>query len=59
MFFTPTVTANGSKRINRTDNIQRYWYPEISVDVITMVGVTVKEALSDIRINARIAVIHL
>ena len=42
-----------------TGNIQRAWYPEILVDVITTVGVLVEEALSDIGMNTRRAVIRL
>ena len=42
-----------------TDNIQRAWYPNRSVAVVTYVGVPVEEALSEIVMNTRRAVICL
>ena len=35
------------------------WEPEISVDVVTLVGVPVEETLVDIGMNTRNVVIHL
>ena len=43
----------------RTGNIQGVWYPDISVAVVTVVGVSTEEALADIGMNSRRAVIHL
>ena len=39
--------------------IQGAWHPEISVSVITTVGVPVEEALNDIGMKARNVVIHM
>ena len=42
-----------------TGNTREAWYPDILVELITAVCVPVEEALSDIGMNARRAVIHL
>ena len=47
-----------SKQV-RTGNIKGTWDTDRSVEVVTAVGVPVEEALSDIGMNARRAVIHL
>ena len=43
----------------RTGNVQGEWDPDRSVSVLITVGVPVVEALSDIGMNSRRAVIHL
>ena len=53
----PPVKCIGHQVI--TGNIQGSWYPEISVAVITTVGVPVEEALADIVMNSINVVIHL
>ena len=42
-----------------TGSIQGSWDPEISVAVITTVGITVEEALDDIGMKTRNLVIHI
>ena len=55
----PVRFISGFKRQGRTGSIQGYWYPEISVAVITTVGITVEEALADIGMKTRNLVIHM
>ena len=49
----------GPSKQGRTGNIQGALDPDISVAKIMTVGVPVEEALSDIVMNARRAMIHL
>ena len=46
-------------KLGRTVNIKGERYPDISVTVVTAIGVPVEEALSDIGMNYRRSVIHL
>ena len=55
----PVRFIGGPTNQLRTGNIQGDWDPDISVSVVTSVGVTVEEVLSDIGMNSRIALIHL
>ena len=51
--------TGGPTNKRRTGNIWGDWGPDRSVAVVTAVGVPVEELLSDIVMNARIAVINL
>ena len=51
--------AGGTIKQEITGNMKGSWDPDRSVVVLTPVGVPVEEALSDIRMNARIEVINL
>ena len=56
---TPVSFICGLTRQERTGIIQVYWDPEISVSVITTVGVPVEEDLADIGMKSRNVVIHM
>ena len=49
----------GPKRKGKTGRIQGYWDPEISLAVITTVGIPVEEALADIGTKTINVVIHM
>ena len=55
----PVSFIDGPSKHGRTRNIQEGCDPDISVAVVTVVVVPVWESLSEIGINARIAVIRL
>ena len=52
--FISGPTKNGIR-----GNINGAWYPDISVAVVTALGVLVEEVLSDIGMNSSRSVIHL
>ena len=54
----PVSFIGGPSKKGITCNMQGVWDPDISVAVLIAVGVLVEEALLDIVINARRAVIH-
>ena len=56
---SPLNFAGGTIKQEITGNMKGSWDPDRSVVVLTPVGVPVEEALSDIRMNARIEVINL
>ena len=57
---TPPVRfIGGPINQGKTGNINEYWEPEISVYVITTVGVPVKEYLADFGMNYRKEMIHM
>ena len=55
----PVRFIGGPSKQGITVNIQGVWEPDISVVVVTSVGVPVEEVLSDIGMNSKRAVIHL
>ena len=55
----PVMFICGISKQVRTGNIQGAWDPDRSVAVVTSVGVPVEEALSDIIMNSKRAVIRL
>ena len=55
----PLRVIDGNLNQGRTENIQGAWDPYRLVTVVPAVDVQRKEALSDIGMNSRRAVIHL
>ena len=55
----PVRFIGGPTRQEKIGITQVSWDPEISVDVITRVGIPVEEALDDIVIKTRNVVIHM
>ena len=55
----PVRFIAGPRSQGITGIIQGYWDPEISVAIITTVGIPVKEALADIVMKTRNVVIHM
>ena len=54
----PFKSASGTTKQGRIGNIKRDWDTYRSLAVVTAVGILVEEALSDIGMNTRRAVIH-
>ena len=57
--FPPLRSFGGHKNQGITGNIQVKRNPDISVAVVKAVGIPVEEALADIGMNTKKAVIHL
>ena len=55
----PVIFIGGLSKQVRTGNIQGAWEPYRSVAVVTDVGVPVEEALLEIGMNSKRAVVHL
>ena len=55
----PVQFIGAPTRQVRKGSIQESWDPEMSVSMITMVGVTAEEALNDIGTNSRNVVINM
>ena len=55
----PVRFISGHSRQVSTGNIKKAWDPDISVAVVTAVGVPVEEELLDIGMNSERSVIHL
>ena len=55
----PVRFIGGPSRQGISGNIQGDWDPDISVALVTVMGVTLEEVLSDIGMNVRRSVIHL